>query len=250
MPRRALVADTLLASAYVGACVTLACCAARGRARTSYERVVRGGAAVHAFVMLLQMVTLNVAIHSSNALLTLLISNQFVELKGAVFKRFEAGNLLQCACAGAQRARSRACWGQPCLTRRTRASSQISWSASRCWCTCALSRCSIWLRSSGICRPSGHSTGSSWWVRLQGASERAARAALIRALGWVWMSEMVVDSIKHVFVCKFNNHRSSMYRVFRLVLCGDLLVVSRPQQVRLARAVRLERDSPRAGVRA
>src|SRR4051794_11651674 len=36
----------------------------------------------------------------SNSLLTLLVSNQFVELKGSVFKKFEKENLFQIACAG------------------------------------------------------------------------------------------------------------------------------------------------------
>ena len=47
------------------------------------------------------MVTLNVAVHSSNnALMTLLISNQFVELKGSVFKKFEKENVFQITCSG------------------------------------------------------------------------------------------------------------------------------------------------------
>jgi hypothetical protein len=42
-----------------------------------------------------------VAINSyDNALLTLLLSNQFVEIKGSVFKKFERQNLFQIACAG------------------------------------------------------------------------------------------------------------------------------------------------------
>lgn len=40
----------------------------------------------------------------SNALITLLLSNQFVEIKGAVFKKFEKENLFQMTCAGAARA--------------------------------------------------------------------------------------------------------------------------------------------------
>lgn len=48
-----------------------------------------------------QLVTLNVAINSySNAILTLLMSNQFVEIKGSVFKKFEKENLFQLTCAG------------------------------------------------------------------------------------------------------------------------------------------------------
>ena len=52
-------------------------------------------------MLFFQVVTLNVAVNShSNALLTLLISNQFVELKGSVFKKFEKENLFQIACNG------------------------------------------------------------------------------------------------------------------------------------------------------
>ncbi|KAF9217953.1 hypothetical protein BGZ59_006999 [Podila verticillata] len=54
----------------------------------------------HTLVLFFQMVTLNVAVNSySNALLTLLISNQFVEIKGSVFKKFEKENLFQLSCS-------------------------------------------------------------------------------------------------------------------------------------------------------
>ena len=43
-----------------------------------------------------QATTLNVAINSSNkALLTIMMSNNFVELKGSVFKKFDKNNLFQ-----------------------------------------------------------------------------------------------------------------------------------------------------------
>lgn len=55
----------------------------------------------HALVMVYQMLCLNVAINSyDNALLSLLMSNQFVEIKGSVFKKFEKDNLFQITCAG------------------------------------------------------------------------------------------------------------------------------------------------------
>lgn len=54
----------------------------------------------HSLILFVQIVCLNVAINSrNNALLTLLISNNFVELKASVFKRFEAENLFQVSCA-------------------------------------------------------------------------------------------------------------------------------------------------------
>ncbi|KAK9471365.1 eukaryotic membrane protein family-domain-containing protein [Dipodascopsis tothii] len=55
---------------------------------------------VHACALFCQMITLNVAVNSySNALLTLLLSNQFGEIKSTVFKRFERENLFQMTCA-------------------------------------------------------------------------------------------------------------------------------------------------------
>ena len=51
---------------------------------------------LHAMLMLFQATTLNVAFNSHNkALLTIMMSNNFVELKGSVFKKFEKNNLFQ-----------------------------------------------------------------------------------------------------------------------------------------------------------
>ena len=58
-------------------------------------------AVLHASVMLVQVVTLNVAINShSKALLTIMVSNNFVEIKSSVFKKFEQKNLFQISCSG------------------------------------------------------------------------------------------------------------------------------------------------------
>ena len=55
----------------------------------------------HTLVMIYQMIAHNVAVNSyDHALLTLLVSNQFVEIKGSVFKKFEKDNLFQITCAG------------------------------------------------------------------------------------------------------------------------------------------------------
>jgi len=50
----------------------------------------------HAYILIYQTVSLNVAANSySNALMTLLLSNQFAELKSSVFKKFEREGLFQ-----------------------------------------------------------------------------------------------------------------------------------------------------------
>ncbi|CAH7675189.1 eukaryotic membrane protein family-domain-containing protein, partial [Phakopsora pachyrhizi] len=55
----------------------------------------------HTLVLFYQLVSLNVAINSyDHSIMTLLISNQFVEIKGSVFKKFEKENLFQMSCAG------------------------------------------------------------------------------------------------------------------------------------------------------
>lgn len=64
-------------------------------AATNYKQVA------HSLVMVYQLIALNVAINSyDHALLTLLVSNQFVEIKGSVFKKFEKDTLFQITCAG------------------------------------------------------------------------------------------------------------------------------------------------------
>ncbi|CAI4222534.1 unnamed protein product [Auanema sp. JU1783] len=57
-------------------------------------------ATAHTFLVLLQATTLNVAFNSHNqALLAIMMSNNFVELKGSVFKKFAKANLFQIACS-------------------------------------------------------------------------------------------------------------------------------------------------------
>ena len=55
---------------------------------------------VHAILFYVRLLTLSVAIHSSNdALFTILVSNNFVELKGNVFKKSTEQNLFQISCS-------------------------------------------------------------------------------------------------------------------------------------------------------
>ena len=54
----------------------------------------------HSISLFYQVMTLNVAVNSySNALITLLLSNQFVEIKSTVFRKFEKENLFQLTCS-------------------------------------------------------------------------------------------------------------------------------------------------------
>jgi hypothetical protein len=58
-------------------------------------------AVAHTIILVYELICLNIAINAfDNSLLTLLLSNQFVEIKGSVFKKFEKDNLFQITCAG------------------------------------------------------------------------------------------------------------------------------------------------------
>ncbi|XP_049535342.1 protein TAPT1 homolog [Anopheles darlingi] len=55
---------------------------------------------LHSGLVMFQATSLNVAINSNNkGLLTIMMSNNFVELKGSVFKKFDKNNLFQLACS-------------------------------------------------------------------------------------------------------------------------------------------------------
>ncbi|CAL2047827.1 unnamed protein product [Caenorhabditis brenneri] len=57
-------------------------------------------ATLHSFLVILQATVLNVAFNShSQTVLAIMMSNNFVELKGAVFKKFAKANLFQMACS-------------------------------------------------------------------------------------------------------------------------------------------------------
>ncbi|KAF5386234.1 hypothetical protein D9615_002677 [Tricholomella constricta] len=150
----------------------------------------------HALVMVYQLIALNVAVNSyDHALLTLLVSNQFVEIKGSVFKKFEKDNLFQITCAD--------------IVERF---------------TLALMLCVVAFRnlielsgsefdfSEGFVLPK-----SFGWFRGNNVLWTISYPVLT-----VMISEMLVDWLKHAFITKFNHIRPSVYERYTDVLCRDL----------------------------
>ncbi|KAK9457786.1 eukaryotic membrane protein family-domain-containing protein [Dipodascopsis uninucleata] len=146
--------------------------------------------ALHSAALFCQMITLNVAINSySNALLTLLLSNQFSEIKSTVFKKFERENLFQLTCAD--------------ISERF-----------QLWVMLLI----IGLRN--IVEVSSLSTGilpQSWngWNKFIGALFGPAMVVL--------GSEVCVDWLKHSYIAKFNKLRPKVYDRFIDVFCKDHL---------------------------
>ncbi|KAF8629188.1 hypothetical protein AX17_005773 [Amanita inopinata Kibby_2008] len=150
----------------------------------------------HALIMIYQLLSLNVAINSyDHALLTLLVSSQFVEIKGSVFKKFEKDNLFQITCAD--------------IVER--------FSLSLMLCIVAL-RNLVELRGAEFELAEGFVLPKSFgWFRGNNVLWTISYPVLT-----VLLSEMLVDWLKHAFITKFNHIRPSVYERYTDILCRDL----------------------------
>ncbi|KAI5452657.1 hypothetical protein NCC49_000406 [Naganishia albida] len=152
---------------------------------------------IHALVYFYQLVSLNVAVNSyDNALLTLLVSNQFVEIKGSVFKKFEKENLLQIMCAD--------------IVERFQLGLMLSVIAVRNMIEMSGSDLAFLPKS---------------FVRGKSLLDTILSPVLI-----VILSEMAVDWLKHAFITKFNHIRASVYDRYLDVLCKDVILAGRTRQ--------------------
>jgi hypothetical protein len=168
----------------------------------------------HATALFYQVITLNVAVNSySNALLTLLMSNQFVEIKSTVFKKFEKENLFQITCAD------------------------------------IVERFQLWLMlliiaMRNVVEVGGLSIQSSEtsWTAMFTGSANASTGTAFKASSIIPMSftifpkyiaqvlnpfllvlgsEMFVDWLKHAYITKFNQYKPEVYSKFFDVLAKD-----------------------------
>lgn len=148
--------------------------------------------ALHSYVLIYQSVSLHVAANSySNALLALLLSNQFAELKGSVFKKFEREGLFQLSMSD--------------LTERFQLSIMLVVIALR-----NLSQLSS--TELGLI-PDSWKSMNKWLGAIFGPS--------VVVLG----SEILVDWLKHCYVIKFNRIRPRVYNNFLYVLSCDFMEI-------------------------
>ena len=157
---------------------------------------------IHATALFYQVITLNVAVNSySNALLTLLMSNQFVEIKSTVFKKFEKENLFQITCAD------------------------------------VVERFQLWLMLTIIASRNIVETGSLMPTSsIKDTDDFPAflpkafnleftplifSAQVVGPYFIVLGSEMIVDWLKHAYITKFNMIRPAIYGRFLDVMCKD-----------------------------
>ncbi|KIW24432.1 uncharacterized protein PV07_10146 [Cladophialophora immunda] len=188
---------------------------------------------IHSTALFYQVITLNVAVNSySNALITLLLSNQFVEIKSTVFKKFEKENLFQLTCADvverfqlwhmlviiASRNIVETGGLSAGLSALTRASSATAapplTTNSSIPFTSALPPRSVSsiLPKSFTLLPAAVNTITSYAPAVS-----QVLGPFLAVLG----SEMLVDWLKHAYINKFNNTRPAIYDRFLDVLAKD-----------------------------
>ncbi|BGP19783.1 hypothetical protein JCM10213v2_007901 [Rhodosporidiobolus nylandii] len=162
----------------------------------------------HSLVLFYQLVTLNVAINSySNALLTLLLSNQFVEIKGSVFKKFEKENLFQLTCAD--------------IVERFQLALMLFIIALRN--LIELSSASSSSLFSFLPASFKSLASPSLSLSLPALPTLSLLQAIFSPAVVVLVSECFVDWLKHAFITKFNHIRPGVYGRFVDVLCKDLV---------------------------
>ncbi|OAL52391.1 DUF747-domain-containing protein [Pyrenochaeta sp. DS3sAY3a] len=168
----------------------------------------------HATALFYQVITLNVAVNSySNALLTLLMSNQFVEIKGTVFKKFEKENLFQITCAD--------------IVERF-----------QLWLMLLIIAMRNVVEVGGLSIRSSDTSWTAMFSRAGNATTTSTFTAsniipmsftifpkyiaqVLNPFLLVLGSEMFVDWLKHAYITKFNQYKPEVYSKFFDVLAKD-----------------------------
>ncbi|KAJ3360316.1 hypothetical protein GGF32_008477 [Allomyces javanicus] len=217
---------------------------------------------VHAVVFLYQMVTLNASINShNNALLSLLISNQFGEVKQAVFKRFEPENFYQLTCSDmVERMNLTVFLGLNVLRNYLELANNtdsgpawtvpvpyVWWTGGAQWMAHAAD--AVWVEAShldaaSVAADPGRRLTRAWWALIG----KVHTGAPVTSFGFHWetvawtaptwvglvaqvvqpallmmASEVMVDWLKASFITKFNNLKpEELYRRYRHVLCAEV----------------------------
>lgn len=161
----------------------------------------------HAAALFFQVITLNVAVNSySNALFTLLMSNQFVEIKSTVFKKIEKDNLFQLTCADVVE-RFQLCIILIIIALRN-----------------LVEMGSLTMPSGGSNSEGGKLKDATFNISILPNSFSLLSdlsGEILSPFFFVLGSEMLVDWIKHSYISKFNNVKPRIYGRYLDILAKD-----------------------------
>ncbi|KAL3479975.1 eukaryotic membrane protein family-domain-containing protein [Aspergillus californicus] len=186
---------------------------------------------IHSTALFYQVMTLNVAVNSySNALITLLLSNQFVEIKGSVFKKFEKENLFQLTCADVVERFQ--LWLMLTIIASRNIVETGAFQLGDSLISTSITSAASATNSTPLSTPPKSSTSilpqaftlvpSSLMASFSHVN--SFLPALAQVLGpflVVLGSEMIVDWLKHAYINKFNNTRPAIYGRFLDILAKD-----------------------------
>jgi hypothetical protein len=186
---------------------------------------------IHSTALFYQVMTLNVAVNSySNALITLLLSNQFVEIKSSVFKKFEKENLFQLTCADVVE-RFQLWLMLTIIASRNMVETGAFKLGSSLLSTSVSGVAAVTNSTPSMTPPRTSTSILPQAFTLVPSSLMASFShvnsflpALAQVLGpflVVLGSEMFVDWLKHAYINKFNNTRPAIYGRFLDTLAKD-----------------------------
>ncbi|GAW24808.1 hypothetical protein ANO14919_144020 [Xylariales sp. No.14919] len=165
---------------------------------------------IHTWCLFYQVITLNVAVNSySNSLLTLLISNQFVEIKGSVFKKIEKENLFQLTCSDVVER------FQTCIILLIIGMRNVVEVGGL-----SVPGAGSELDTGGVKTGPMHTTSilpASFTVLPTWLQSGEVLSPFVVVIG----IEMLVDWIKHAYINKFNNVKPTIYQRMLDILCKD-----------------------------
>ncbi|KAJ5928808.1 hypothetical protein N7466_007764 [Penicillium verhagenii] len=184
----------------------------------------------HSISLFYQVMTLNVAVNSySNALITLLLSNQFVEIKSTVFRKFEKENLFQLTCSDVVE-RFQLWLMLTIIASRniveTGAFNFIGLGLAPSFSGKSTSTNSTPLstppRTASSILPQSFTFFPSSILSLSHVNSFIPTLAQVLGPFLIVLgSEMFVDWLKHAYISKFNNYRPALYNRFLDVLAKD-----------------------------
>jgi Eukaryotic membrane protein family len=164
---------------------------------------------IHAAALFYQVITLNVAVNSySNALLSLLMSNMFVEIKSTVFKKFEKDNIFQLTCADIVERFQLLLMLVIIGLRNVVEVGGISVSSGTQTADEVIRNSTMPLRNNSIL-PNSFTILPNWTGEVL--------SPFVLVMG----SEVIVDWLKHAYISKFNNVKPAIYQRYLDVLAKD-----------------------------
>ncbi|KAL5037228.1 hypothetical protein BDV3_006753 [Batrachochytrium dendrobatidis] len=197
----------------------------------------------HSLVLFYQVMTLNVAVNSfNNALMTLLLSNQFVEIKGSVFKRFERENLFQLSCSDIVERFQLSVFliiigirnfielvgGETIASFPTyiyevyKSMPSILWISEKVMLLfpkkIPTDPTQVWTDFQVLVASTNHII-----TRVLSLQEYKLVETILGPIVIVYLTEILVDWLKHAFITKFNGISPTVYERYRNSLCRDLL---------------------------